>query len=161
MSSPSAMAQRMSATENLGCRDASMNDRKAGVPRSLDDQRFAARDNIDRLGQLRRGRDRNDHGAVAIGMHEVAVVDFETVDADRHAVLDEMDMGVARRDAARKHLERGRRGIDVTNRTVGERAHASQAEVHVGLDLAPERAGAGRLVEVLDNRDRGVRRPAT
>ena len=45
----------------------------------------------------------------------------------------------------------------VTHRAVGHGTDATQAPVHVGVDLAPERADAALLVDVLHYRDGGLR----
>jgi len=85
---------------------------------------------------------------------------YDIVVADKHAKdvhvafhLNHMHMRMARTDAAANDLEAGREHVDVSERPIGDAAAYSDTRMHGGLDLAPERAEARRIVEVLNDHD--------
>ena len=85
---------------------------------------------------------------------------YDIVVADKHAKdvhvafhLNHMHMRMARTDAAANDLEAGREHVDVSERPIGDAAAYSETRMHGGVDLAPERAEARRIVEVLNDHD--------
>ena len=134
-------------------------DRRAGRARRRDDHRFLARQLLQRRLQRRDLLDRHDDGAVPVGVNEVAALHRHAVDVDVDAVVDDMHIGVRRRDRAGQELKTFGDHRNVAHAAVGDGAEAAERLVHVRLHLAPERAVAAVLaVEILDQHDAGTRR---
>ena len=90
-----------------------------------------------------------------VGVDDVVVADEHAEDVHVAFHLDHVDVRVARADPTADDLEAGRQHVDVAERAVGDAAADSEASMDGGVDLAPERAEARRIVDVLNDRDVG------
>jgi hypothetical protein len=126
---------------------------EVGRPRHVEDRFFAARDEIDRIGQSPDGVCGDDHGAVEVGVNEVAIADAHAEDIDLATHLNKMHMRMARHDAAADDLKAGRQHIEVAERSVCDATLGAEREMNRRLHLAPEGAEAGTIVDILDDGD--------
>src|SRR6266853_791743 len=85
----------------------------------LKDWRLAAAAEFGRIRQLRGDIERNDHGAVTIGVNEIAGAHRHSGHANFAAEIFGVNIGVRRSDRARERLEAGCPLRDVADRTVG------------------------------------------
>ena len=155
-----AGARRAALTSDRGLVDlvrlrqgfAQRGDVEVAAPAHVEHHLLAARDEVDRRRQRAHGVGRDDHRAVAVRVDHLVMRARHSVDRHLAAEIHDVDMGVRRIDHA-DDLEPGRDHVEVAEGAVGDAAEGAEPLVDVGVHLAPEGAGAGRLVQVLEHDD--------
>jgi len=124
------------------------------MTRDFQNGRLAAATQLGRVGQFRGDIERDDHGAVTIGMNEVAGAHRHSGHANFAAKTISVDIGMRRTDGARKGLEAWRPLRNVADRPIRDDAEATERLVDRALNFAPERAEPGiGAVDILNNAD--------
>src|SRR5467141_4168435 len=94
--------------------------RKILAAGDLKDWRLAAAAQLGRIRHLRGDIERNHHGAVTIGMNEIAGAHRHSGHANFAAEIFRVNIGVRWSDRARQRLEAGRPLRDVVYRNIGD-----------------------------------------
>ena len=122
---------------------------ESGLARCIENDFLAPGHEIDCRGHFLERRVRNHDRTMMIGVHDVVAGHGHPQHVDLRAEVDYLHEAVARRDYGGDALKLRTHHIHVAHRSVGDRAHAAQPPVHVGIDLTPERAEATLTVDVL------------
>ncbi len=129
--------------------------REIAARAEVKDQALAPGDERDGLGQLAHARRGNDHRSVEVGVDHVVVGRVHAEHVDRIAEAHEVDVGMARPDAAADDLEAVGEHVAVAERAVGDAALGAESLVDGAVHLAPEGAVTRPVIEVLDHDDGG------
>src|SRR5215471_6290411 len=117
-------------------------DREAGCLCGVDDYLLAASEQCHCSRQTLDRLDRDNDGAVAVGMDHVIWRHDHPGDADGSAEIDEMDMGMRGHDRPGKDQEIRRHCIEIAHRAVGDDASAAEPFMDIALHFTPECAEA-------------------
>ena len=97
---------------------------------------------------------RDDNSAVLVGVDQVAVIDDHARDHDLTAIVDAVDVRVARFDRTGQRLKALSPVRNIADATVGDDTEAAERLMHVRLNLTPKRAMADmRAVQILNHGD--------
>src|ERR1019366_9838225 len=113
---------------------------------------------------LRKGVDetrRNGNDAVPVPMDQIAGLDGEMAYLYGFAILNHVDVSTRSRQSPRKHLQSaGFNSRQLPRGPIGDRSYTAEGNQDMGVDLAEERPGAGRVIDVLHHQNSRSRNAA-
>jgi hypothetical protein len=128
---------------------------EAWRPGHVENDLLPPRAQIDRRRQRAHRGGGDHHRPVEVGMHHVVMRDHHPEHAHLPAHRNHVHVRMARSDPPADDLKHRCQHVEVAERAVGDTAEHAEPGMHGGLHLAPERAIAGPVIDVLQHRDGG------